>query len=273
MELHYLGFSIYRTCPLQYKWRFVAKPPFEFKIDMRNAFIGLAIQRLVEYFYQKKWWKATDPIETMRDHIPTVFAEFIDGKKIWFTPEEVTKWTQVAYDTIPMIVSMIKAERLLSTEVFVEQNGEIPLGEDKLWLRPDLVVVERPAKGETFITMLDGKAGKTVGKYVDVDQLFFYAGWSRYVLGKLPDRLGFWWYRHSKINWFPVTDKAVDDVQTRARIYIAGIKAGKFAPTPGEHCRFCDYFSGCPEGQAHRFTQQESQLADVIIPENGEVGF
>ena len=46
---------------------------------------------------------------------------------------------------------------------------------------------------------------------------------------------------------------AVDDaeaIRDRARAWLSAIGAGRFEPTPGEHCRWCDFLSFCDAGKA-----------------------
>ena len=42
----------------------------------------------------------------------------------------------------------------------------------------------------------------------------------------------------------------VDAVRRRIGAWLRGIGAGEFEPTPGEHCRWCDFRPFCPPGQA-----------------------
>ena len=42
----------------------------------------------------------------------------------------------------------------------------------------------------------------------------------------------------------------VDAVRERIRLWLRGIAAGAFEPTPGDHCRWCDFRPFCPPGQA-----------------------
>lgn len=269
MELNYLKYASYKTCPLQYKWRFVQKPTFWVRWDRTNAFIGLLLMKLVERFYQEKWWSLPDCVERMRKAIPTTTIQILAAEKIYLSDEIREKWNQVAHDTVPTIVNAIREYKFLSDDMYVEREEEVPLSgtEDVLQLRPDFVIFR-----EAEYTLLDGKGGSTVGRYVDNDQLYFYAGALESIYKRLPDRLGFWWFRHGKLVLIPITPEHVETVRDKARGYVAGIKAGLFEAKPGSHCRLCDYRVGCDKGK--EFLESKVKIDPVEIPGNfGEVGF
>jgi CRISPR/Cas system-associated exonuclease Cas4 (RecB family) len=269
MDFPYLKYSVYKTCPLQYFWRFIQNPPFRVFFDRRYAFLGLVLAKIVERFYLEKWWDEPDPIARMRKALPLVSQQFIDADKLNFRPEELRDWLTIAHETFPLILGTIKAEKLLSDELYVEREEEIAFGDsDKLQMRPDLIIVR---KGIT--TLLDGKGGKTVGRYVDDDQLIFYAGIWRELNGRIPHRVGFWWFRHGKIVWLKVSNEEVDRVLVNARKFIDCIEEKQFEPSPGQHCRLCDYRVGCDAGQ--RFIAERHKVCDAEIPEGnfGEVSF
>ena len=39
-------------------------------------------------------------------------------------------------------------------------------------------------------------------------------------------------------------------IRDRVRAWLSAIGAGRFDPTPGEHCRWCDFLSFCEPGKA-----------------------
>lgn len=270
MNLSYLFYSTYKKCPAQYRWSFVDKPPVFVPRNMRYAFLGLVMQRLVELFYINHWWTAKEgPITRMRIALPSISQQTLESNNIEMTTHELEEWMKIIHDTVPRIIEVVKREKFLSEECYVEREEEVPLGDDKLWMKPDLIVIR---KGVT--TLLDGKGGKTVGRYIDPDQLIFYALAVEKVWGRLPHRIGFWWYRHSRVVWYPklLNHVEMDRVRTNARNYIDGIKVGKFEPTPGQHCRLCDHRIHCEVGQ--KFIEERHRNAEVFIPDNfSEVDF
>ncbi|HEX9123080.1 MAG TPA: ATP-dependent DNA helicase [Actinomycetota bacterium] len=49
----------------------------------------------------------------------------------------------------------------------------------------------------------------------------------------------------------------VDQIRQRVRAWLAGIAEGRFDPTPGEHCRWCDFLSFCEPGRAFLAAPEE----------------
>jgi len=43
----------------------------------------------------------------------------------------------------------------------------------------------------------------------------------------------------------------VDEIRERVGEWLRGIGEGRFAPTPGDHCRWCDFLSFCATGRHH----------------------
>ncbi|MGH2577763.1 MAG: hypothetical protein ACRDG9_08465 [Actinomycetota bacterium] len=39
-------------------------------------------------------------------------------------------------------------------------------------------------------------------------------------------------------------------MRDRVHAWLSAIGAGRFEPTPGEHCRWCDFLSFCEPGKA-----------------------
>jgi CRISPR/Cas system-associated exonuclease Cas4 (RecB family) len=272
MKFPYLHYSVYKTCPLAYKWRFVEK--IKVIPDKRNAFIGILLAKVVETFYREKWWREKDIITRMQKATVNFSRQIIESENIRFKDEELNQWMVVATETLPKIVKVIRSEKLIGStdknindENLAEYEVEVKHGEDALQARPDLII-----RRNEMITLLDGKGGKTIGKYVDNDQLYFYCIPVKKLYNRLPHRMGFWWFRHEQIVWLPITNDLVVQILVKIDAALAGIKERKFDPTPGPHCRLCDFKDICIEGQT--FLSKRHIQAIVDVPDNfGPVGW
>lgn len=71
------------------------------------------------------------------------------------------------------------------------------------------------------------------------------------VWGKRPEdlRLTYVYLAGGEEVSFPVEDPA--GIRRRVEEWLEGIAAGRFDPTPGEHCRVCDFLSFCEAGRAY----------------------
>ena len=130
----------------------------------------------------------------------------------------------------------------------------------------DLVYTDK--EGKTHI--LDGKNASTPMKYEDEDQLRWYALCFRLQYGKVPDRLGFFYFRYPKSNppekhfanqdeeWDGFVEVKIteEDIRSLGREAIEtnrAIHRGVFEPNPiPKHCTWCKFENICEERQAQK---------------------
>lgn len=246
----YSQLSLYLTCPLKFYWARVDPQPESQIRDQSKAFIGILLGEVLARFYLEQWWR--DPhllAERMVSMLyPLGYAISQREGIVWKHTRDLDHWIQVAAETVPKVLQIIRDHQLIGTEVCVEYGMTVPVGNgDKIHGRIDLLFVLRDGS----LILLDGKGGGSIGKFASADQLRLYA------LGvladpkfrRLPDKVGFWWFRHGKIVWKKFTDatllKFVEGVQGT----IARVRAKHFEPTPGSHCSYCDFRAGCGAGQ------------------------
>ncbi len=93
-------------------------------------------------------------------------------------------------------------------------------------------------------------------KYVDPDQLRWYALCFSLAYHKLPHRLGFVWFRYpydpetgeEGIDWVDFTRRDLKELADRAIKVRRGQEKENFEARPkAKVCRFCDFESVCPE--------------------------
>ena len=116
--------------------------------------------------------------------------------------------------------------------------------------RADFVI----RRDDTGISLLDGKNSGTKMKYVDPDQLRWYALCFSLAYHKLPNRLGFVWFRYpydaeageEGIDWVEFHRRDLKALVDRAKKVRRGQEKEKFDPTPSAKvCRFCDFETIC----------------------------
>lgn len=244
----------YGKCPLMYKNKHVDERPAD--RDFKNAFVGGVLSRVVDGFYKQKMWKlGDDAADAMEELIPAAAAAVMAKDKILWLPEEEPLYLSRAAAMIPTILTTIKAEKLIGEITKTEHEMVIPLGEHVLHGRGDLIF-----QRQALLTVLDGKSGGTIGKYTDTDQLRFYAMAVKAdpLFKRLPDRVGFWWYKHGKISWKKITPKSLAALWDKIVVTVDQIVKGNFAPTPGKVCKLCDYKVSCTEGQAFLLSNRKA---------------
>jgi len=244
----YFGYSqlrLYQKCPRQYWFERVAKrqPPVS---DQRNAFVGSLLGAVVAAFYTHRWWTAGgNARKLMAMEVYEASHRLHALQDYPWHRGELQEKLQTAQDTIPRILDVIVRERLIAARIDIELSVEVPLDTgDTLVGSPDLVLTD--ADGAS--TVIDVKAGATVGRYVSNDQLRLYKLGVGAATGRLPARAGFWWLRHSRIAWKRIPDSTLPKWVDGVKATIARLRSGDYAPTPSGLCRYCAFRAECPEG-------------------------
>jgi len=130
-----------------------------------------------------------------------------------------------------------------------------------VWGIADLVI----RRDDTGITLLDGK--NSVRKNADPDQLRWYAMLFKLAYKKLPDRLGFVYYRFPNgtpyndpetgelreeegVDWVEFDEGDIQGLALRAQEARNGMRREKFKPKPSPAgCKYCDFLSECEARQ------------------------
>lgn len=245
----YKQLACYLECPFQFKLQFMDRKPKT--DDPRRPFIGNLLGTLVERMYVERWWAQPDLLQRLSAEVePTALRlEQAEGVR-WGAGERTTALT-IVYAALPKIVATMKRERLVAPIVQAELDLEIPLDTDILLGRADLVF----QTGDS-VTVIDGKGGGMVGAHVKLNQLRFYVLGLYTKTGRIPERVGFWWFRHDLVKWHRVTPKSLQAFVAILRDAIARLRARDYTPRPGCRCRYCDVRQHCAVGQQHRLTHR-----------------
>lgn len=266
--LSYSGYKQYKTCPKQYKLRRVDKatPPEE---DSRhNAIIGTVVQMVFEDFYNKEIWRrGKDTSPTLLALAEEYFWEFIENEYVDFdhmtcrfaNAQEVL---DELLDIIPQVLEGIKREKFLGPYAKSEIKMDVRFGqEDFLIGYIDFII----KKQDDQILLLDGKASRHRDKNVDETQLHFYALLFYLRYRRLPDKLGFFFYRFADdpelaMDWIEVDKAKIRDLKRDIEDVLYDIKRRRFEAKPGyKHCQWCLWQSVCGERQAQKQANREKR--------------
>lgn len=270
IHLNYSQLRDYRKCPRLYEKKHVEDRAEE--EDQKRAFVGNVLGKLTEQFYLQRWWIAPDALDwTMQQAADKLMREVTDADSIVWTAEEKAEVTHKIYEALPVIVETIKREKLLSKDLHTELETELHYTDivkhDTVVIhgRPDLVVNRAGT-----LTIVDEKAGGTVGKFTDRNQLRQYALalWKGGPYKRIADRVGFWWLRHNKVVWMKVSQKSLLKFEGELKETARKALTAPYPPTTGTWCRTCAFRLECPEGKAYGMTKG-SKLA---IAHEGNVG-
>ena len=295
--LYWSNLQRYEDCPQGFLWnrgwptvdlgnglgRKKSKP---FKKTEHHAVMGIVIQAVIERFYNDELWKVLTPLqlqdrlmELMDEHYRLeLSSHFIDWNKT--THEEMKETIRKG---IKGYMRTLKQNKLIGPYAHAEAdlvgyvNKWTPIGG-----RADLLI----RRDDTGITIIDGKNSRRYKDrtkkggwmtFTDPDQLRWYALCFYLSYRRLPDRIGFVYYRYPSgdtvldtdgnpvldeqgaetkedgVVWVPFTMDDIKGLGQRANDALLGMKREKFKATPTpKTCRFCDYESECPERQAQK---------------------
>lgn len=265
--LYWSHLAAYEACPQKYLWGYgwgdidLGRGPGKGKPrpqedSKHHPVMGIIIQAVLEDFYNKEMYKRPELrgaelkrhlIRMTKDKLTTILPRFyIDWDKISFEEMEET-----CINGVVGYLKTMKAHKLLGiyakseVELFGHATNWLPVGG-----RADFVI----RREDTGITLIDGKNSGTKMKYVDPDQLRWYALCFSLAFHRLPNRLGFVWFRYpydeetgeTGVDWIDFTRRDLRELADRAIKVRRGQEKEKFDPKPAAKvCRFCDFESVC----------------------------
>lgn len=283
---------MYEECPQKFLWAKGwgaidvgggpgRRKPIPVQKSEHHAALGTAIQFAIERFYNDELWRTLDP-ETLKRRMLELADEafrlelakrYID----WRRAGERDELERDIHDAVLGYLGTMKHHRLLGpyakaeVELLGYVNKYAPVGG-----RADMII----RREDTGVTILDGKnskrykdpkTGRNTLTYTNPDQLRWYALLFFLTYQKMPDRLGFVYYRYpygkaiigedgvatgeveSGVDWVPFTKDDLKGLAQRAVDALKAMDREKFDPTPSPPtCRFCDYETVCPQRQSQR---------------------
>jgi hypothetical protein len=262
------------SCPRTYWYSYVEKPKLEVLENRVNSLYGTIVGRLFEIFYNEQIWNSRGVEQQLQDRVQEAYDRAIkketrdgvikwkpdDEKANYASPEALLADVRLA---IPRGIRIIRHHRLLGRPSVAEVKLDHGVEGHILGGRADIIM--RRIGPHHDLILLDGKGSKWRGKYVDALQLKWYAMLHRLKHKHMPDRLGFLFWRQepeTSVDWVDCSLNELDELQTSALITIKEIEDGiaqvkadpsslshVFPARPGGECRFCQYFTLCPEGQ------------------------
>lgn len=250
--LSYTGRKTYLSCPKQYEYRYIIKEAVDRKYE--NYFFGLVIGYIFQQFYDKQLWANPNPIkecirlidqsidyivksEKIQDGISLSFREnLIDDLKLF----------------IPSGMETIRKNGFLS----IYSKAEIPLNVNHYDSKHDLLIkiggradfIHGNSMDDIWI--VDGKASKWRDKYIDSEQLVWYAVQFYKKFHKAPSRLGyiFWRFPEDPVSWIDFDEDSMRASLKQTVEVSQKIRLKQFQPFVSSECKMCNYNKICKDG-------------------------
>lgn len=252
LYLSYSGRKSYLTCPRQYEFRYILKAQSD--RNPRDSLFGSIIGKLFEWFYERRIWAEPDPLRTMLDLCEPAINHVFRSEK-WDEQGDPPLSHTIRSDLrkyIPLSMEIIRKNELLTPYSKAELDLTVMYSSERHGLtlkiggRADFV----HSKDQRDVWLMDGKASQHRDKYVDAEQLIWYAV-QHYLKNRVaPSRLGFFFYKFpdDPIKWISYDEDSMRASITQTFDVAKKIHLKVFPTTPSDECRLCDYRSLCDDG-------------------------
>jgi CRISPR/Cas system-associated exonuclease Cas4 (RecB family) len=245
-----------------------------------HAVMGNVIQGVIEDFYNDYLWKH----KGLRERLVRMTQERLTKDLV--KPRNKVNYDKISYQELEKtcidgvlgyVFQTMKHHRFLSNS-YAKSEVEL-LGYMDKYLpiagRADMII---RSDDDGKVTILDGKNSQSKMKYLSPDQLRFYALAYYLSYKKLPDRLGFVWFRYpyeegteeDGVEWITFTERDLKSLADRARDVRKKQKKELFDPTPvPKNCNFCDFESVCQariEQKAANSAKRRKNMGLPVVP-------
>lgn len=244
MELSHSKVQTYVSCPQRYKFRYVDKKP-----EKPRAYLefGRLIHEVLEFLH--------DPRNMETPLLEQVLEEFEKG---WGRLPDVEDMSDYRPLGVEMLNNYYHAHVPLKEEVLaVEQRFRLPLEDHFL-----VGVLDRVSRSEDgTILITDYKTSKALPTQPDVDkdqQLIIYHHFAHDLYPGRPILMRLHFLKFDFIFETEPTDEAWACAREQVLGAAHAIQSGRFDPTPGRICGYCDYQNLCP-AMRHLFKARDEQ--------------
>jgi hypothetical protein len=267
-KFDYSKFSLYKKCPLSYKWKYVDFKKPKTPPNRYYALPGIVIQKIFEHFYNDEWYlKRGACREFMYDKVSEIYEDTLKWCYVDWNSKIAKKKKHDVYDELLDMIGknldVVKNHKLL---------GKIAKSELKLTTNFDdnkYVVLTSKLdffiKNQDGIIILDGKATSNKKNYINnPEQLYFYAMMCKNQYGVYPDKIGFWFWRDADLVYIDFNEDCVTNLKDEIKDVLYKIYKEKFEPTPSyETCLFCDYHAECTARIKHTAEKQAEKALNI----------
>lgn len=264
MYLSYSGWKKFVGCWLAYWHSYIARTSTPGVDDRLGSIYGSVVGKLFEDFYNEQLYRKAQPQGEVLGRVDDTIQQIIKqettttskwrtaGVLLWKGPKKEGKNPKAMYGTVDELAAdvrdavargftIIRHYRLLGKDARAEVVLDSVVGGHKLGGRSDIIMTRVKPHSDEIV--LDGKGSKWRDAYVDARQLKWYAMLFREQFKRLPDRLGFVYWRFDppeSVDWLEVTATEIDEFKKGVLDDIRRIEElgkGLTAPVPHEEAR------------------------------------
>ena len=254
--LSYSAYSQYKKCPKQYDYQRVSKTEPPVKESRHNAVIGSVVQSTFEDFYNEEIWRkrggAQDDLIKRSEKYFQKFMEenYVDFDDVTSRFDSKAEPLNEIYEIIPKTISAIKREKLIGPYAKSEKEFKVRHKKDFLYGYVDFLIRD----SNDNVILLDGKSSRYREERVDETQLYYYALMFYKKYKKLPDKMGFLYFRfgddeEEAFDWIEdISKEKLSELKSDIDEVIFNIRNYEFQADPNpKWCKWCPWESICDE--------------------------
>lgn len=272
MKVSYSSYRTYIDCPRLYKYRSEKKePPAE--QSKYFALYGLLIESFFKDYtnnYSKQGTNLKDQqIRAILDKNWNKILKYnyVDWNEPWVkkTPSQIFQET---YDDVLSNLKTFDFWKRSRSEVTI--NIFLKKSSDTITSRLDFIWNQ--LNGNDCI--LDGKGTEKIETNVDNEQLYFYTLIYLLKYGKLPDKIGFLFYRYQIIRYLDFDLDTIMSFKNKLSLVKKAMKEDKiFKPNVklSKHCRWCEYRFVCDAYSQKKEANAKKRKKVINIETEGSV--
>jgi len=257
--ISYSGRNIYKKCPRKYEYRYIIKESVV--SDPRTSMFGSTIGKVLEWFYTKRLWANPDPVSSVLSYIEEAI-DVVSLREKFDRSQDPAFVNLLRTDLItylPKAIETIRSHGFLTPDSRAEDDLTVVYGNEKYGMTLKLGGIADFVhyKNRSDVWIIDGKGSKYREKYVDADQLVWYAVLHYIKYHVAPSRLGFafWRFPNDPVKWIDYDESRMRSLLDDTFDVAKKIKLKCFDATPSGECHRCDYRIKCDDGKkyiAHR---------------------
>jgi len=272
MRLSYSQYKTFLQCPRLYHYQATKVVP-PVKSSSYFALYGILIEAFFKKYtnvYTKQGVildeaKIREILSNLWEYI--LNKNYVDWSEPWVSESADQIFENVVGD-IRMNMDTFsfwkEAQSEVSFEVLLKKSQDmLTCRMDFIWRKPDGTV-----------EILDGKGTNKIDKNVDIEQLLFYA--LMYLLRnkRIPDKMGFLYYKYHLIKYIDFDMSSVMDFKDKVALVKKTIaNTTTFEPIVGlsKHCKWCAYRFGCDAYNAKKDANAQKKKSAITPEYNGGI--
>jgi DNA helicase II / ATP-dependent DNA helicase PcrA len=237
-QFSFTQLAAFKTCPLQYKYAHIFKIPVMGKWTFSY---GKTMHNTLQQFFVT-WLERMGDEGDMHVNEEELFEMYkMNWLNEWYTDDDQReKYRAQGAESLKGFYKLVKKDP--PAPFAIEQGFTCKFGKVVLKGR-----IDRMDVFEDGIEIIDYKTGKPKVKLTkdDKEQLLLYQLAARDVLGLNVKKLTFHYLQDNSLVSFLGTDKQLLDLEESIVDRVQRISSSNFDPSPGFHCKFCDFADIC----------------------------